>query len=71
MDLVVCMDVPADPETYLHRIGRAGRYGAHGLAISFVCENTELAQFDMFVETYRLRIKQFNGKVQKYLQLKY
>ena len=56
------MDVPADPETYLHRIGRAGRYGAHGLAISFVCENTELAQFDTFIETYRLKIKQFNGE---------
>jgi hypothetical protein len=27
-------DVPWDPETYLHRIGRAGRFGSYGLAIS-------------------------------------
>ncbi len=27
VDLIICMDVPMDAETYLHRIGRAGRYG--------------------------------------------
>ena len=56
------MDVPADAETYLHRIGRAGRYGAHGLAISFVCESSELSQFETFIDSYNLKIKQFNGK---------
>ena len=29
VDLVVNMDVPRDSETYLHRIGRAGRFGEH------------------------------------------
>jgi superfamily II DNA/RNA helicase len=28
VDLVVNMDLPYDAETYLHRIGRSGRYGA-------------------------------------------
>ncbi|QDU32527.1 ATP-dependent RNA helicase RhlE [Poriferisphaera corsica] len=33
---VVNYDLPEDPETYIHRIGRTGRAGASGDAISFV-----------------------------------
>jgi ATP-dependent RNA helicase RhlE len=33
-------DLPEEPETYVHRIGRTGRAGATGLAISF-CDETE------------------------------
>jgi ATP-dependent RNA helicase RhlE len=32
---VINFDMPHDPETYVHRIGRTGRAGAAGLAISF------------------------------------
>ncbi len=30
-------DIPEDPETYIHRIGRTGRAGLSGRAISFCC----------------------------------
>ncbi len=33
---VVNYDVPLDPEDYVHRIGRTGRAGAHGMAVTFV-----------------------------------
>lgn len=29
-------DFPQDRDTYLHRVGRAGRFGTKGLAINFV-----------------------------------
>jgi ATP-dependent RNA helicase RhlE len=32
---VIQYDLPMEPETYVHRIGRTGRAGATGLAISF------------------------------------
>ena len=32
---VINYDLPNDPETYVHRIGRTGRAGASGIAISF------------------------------------
>jgi ATP-dependent RNA helicase RhlE len=39
---VVNFDLPNVPETYVHRIGRTGRAGAEGMAISF-CDREERA----------------------------
>jgi ATP-dependent RNA helicase DeaD len=33
---VVNYDLPSDPESYIHRVGRTGRAGQEGIAISFV-----------------------------------
>ena len=38
VSLVVNFDLPAQPENYLHRIGRSGRFGRKGVAINFVTE---------------------------------
>ncbi|HAE21505.1 MAG TPA: RNA helicase, partial [Spirochaetaceae bacterium] len=38
LDLVVNYDVPMDPESYVHRIGRTARAGAAGKAITLACE---------------------------------
>ena len=37
---VVNFDLPVEPESYVHRIGRTARAGATGIAISF-CDNSE------------------------------
>lgn len=37
---VIIFDIPHEPETYVHRIGRTGRAGATGRAISF-CDQEE------------------------------
>ena len=42
LSYVVNYDLPNIPETYVHRIGRTGRAGASGLAISF-CDSEERA----------------------------
>ena len=36
VSLVINYDVPNNPESYIHRIGRSGRYGRKGVAINFV-----------------------------------
>jgi len=36
INVVVNYDMPESANTYLHRVGRAGRFGTKGLAISFV-----------------------------------
>ncbi len=38
LDMVINYDVPADPESYVHRIGRTARAGASGKAITLACE---------------------------------
>lgn len=34
--MAINYDLPADADSYLHRVGRAGRFGTKGLSISFV-----------------------------------
>ncbi|MDD3120423.1 MAG: DEAD/DEAH box helicase [Candidatus Gracilibacteria bacterium] len=43
IDLVVNLDVPIDPESYIHRIGRTGRAGAEGKAIMFVSSQEKMS----------------------------
>ncbi|KAL0236504.1 hypothetical protein GEMRC1_003086 [Eukaryota sp. GEM-RC1] len=40
-DVNVCVnfDMPKSSETFLHRVGRAGRFGHYGIAISFITPN--------------------------------
>ena len=58
VSLVINFDMPKYPQTYIHRIGRSGRYGRKGVAINFVTRreqnilgyikrmyNTEIHQF--------------------------
>ncbi|XP_046340633.2 uncharacterized protein LOC124121640 [Haliotis rufescens] len=41
VNLVINLDVPRDHETYLHRIGRAGRFGSYGAAVTVISEGQE------------------------------
>jgi len=36
INIVINFDMPNESDQYLHRVGRAGRFGTKGLAISFV-----------------------------------
>jgi ATP-dependent RNA helicase DDX6/DHH1 len=38
VNVVINFDMPKFAETYLHRIGRSGRFGHLGLAINFVTD---------------------------------
>jgi ATP-dependent RNA helicase RhlE len=51
LDFVVNFDLPAVAETYVHRIGRTGRAGESGLAMSFVSieERPLLKQVEKFI----------------------
>merc|ERR1719478_121544 len=41
VNIVINYDMPGDSDSYLHRVGRAGRFGTKGLAISFVAGDEE------------------------------
>jgi ATP-dependent RNA helicase UAP56/SUB2 len=41
VNVVINYDMPENADTYLHRVGRAGRFGTKGLAISFVASDAD------------------------------
>jgi ATP-dependent RNA helicase RhlE len=57
---VINYDLPNIPETYVHRIGRTGRAGNSGLAISF-CGKDELPYLKDIEKLIRLKIKVIDG----------
>jgi len=53
VSLVINYDLPRNPENYLHRIGRSGRFGRKGVAINFVSNDDEraLRELEQFYHT--------------------
>lgn len=51
VNLVINLDLPYDLTTYLHRIGRAGRFGTHGIAVSCVCSPSDYQFFSKLKKT--------------------
>jgi ATP-dependent RNA helicase RhlB len=48
---VINFELPYEPEDYVHRVGRTGRAGVSGRAISFACENSafELPSIEEYI----------------------
>jgi superfamily II DNA/RNA helicase len=57
IDHVVNFDLPEDPETYVHRVGRTGRAGERGRALTFVSE-TERKEFQELKRKARVPFRQ-------------
>ncbi|XP_077294083.1 uncharacterized protein LOC143916456 [Arctopsyche grandis] len=51
VDLVVNLDSPTDYATYLHRIGRSGRFGSQGIAITIVTAGQEEVSFNSLLKS--------------------
>ncbi len=66
LSLVINFDLPKSKETYIHRIGRSGRYGRKGIAINLVTDRdiqymTELETF------YDTKIEEMPNNIADYL----
>jgi ATP-dependent RNA helicase UAP56/SUB2 len=46
VNIVVNYDMPDKSDTYLHRVGRAGRFGTKGLSVSFVSTEDDLKMLE-------------------------
>lgn len=57
--LVVNYDLPNEPESYVHRIGRTARAGADGRAVSF-CSEDELEYLREIEKTIRMAIPRWD-----------
>lgn len=51
-------DAEPDPETYLHRIGRTGRFGRVGVSISFVSDKKSFSALEAISREYEIDLIQ-------------
>lgn len=68
LDLVINFDMPHSGDEYVHRIGRTGRAGGGGLAISLICHNdwSLMSSIERYLKQHfeRRRIKELKGNYQ-------
>ena len=54
ISLVINYDLPNDKESYIHRIGRSGRFGRKGVAVNFITQRDVRSLYDLenFYQTH-------------------
>jgi len=57
VNIVINYDMPSDSDTYLHRVGRAGRFGTKGLGISFVSSDEDSEVLKKVQERFEVNIQ--------------
>lgn len=60
VNLVINFDIPNSVHTYLHRIGRSGRWGRKGSAINFVSEK-DIENMRRIEDHYKITINEFKN----------
>ncbi len=58
VELVINFDIPQNTEYYVHRIGRTGRAGKSGDAITMCCGNRQLRDFTQLCRVLKLKVEE-------------
>ena len=58
INVVFNYDMPRDSDSYLHRVGRAGRFGTKGLAITFVSGQEDHATLEAVQKRFEVKIEE-------------
>jgi len=66
LSLVINFDLPREKETYIHRIGRSGRYGRKGVAINLI-NDREIDYMKSIEEFYDTKINEMPQNISDYL----
>jgi ATP-dependent RNA helicase UAP56/SUB2 len=56
--VVINYDTPGDADSYLHRVGRAGRFGTKGLGITFVSSEDDQKVLDSIQSRFEVAISE-------------
>jgi len=67
VSLVINYDIPKEPETYIHRIGRSGRYGRKGIVINFET-NRDRNNLNNIESTYGVKIEHLPSDIEKLIK---
>merc|ERR1711977_758065 len=63
VNIVINYDMPSDSDSYLHRVGRAGRFGTKGLAISFVSGDEDAEVLKKVQSRFEVNIGEMPAKI--------
>eukprot|EP00242_Pyramimonas_sp_CCMP2087_P003448 CAMPEP_0198229508 /NCGR_PEP_ID=MMETSP1445-20131203/114160_1 /TAXON_ID=36898 /ORGANISM="Pyramimonas sp., Strain CCMP2087" /LENGTH=427 /DNA_ID=CAMNT_0043909971 /DNA_START=116 /DNA_END=1399 /DNA_ORIENTATION=- len=63
VNIVLNYDMPDGADTYLHRVGRAGRFGTKGLAITFVSSPEDSEVLNQVQERFEVDIKELPQEI--------
>jgi superfamily II DNA/RNA helicase len=66
LSLVLNFDLPREKETYIHRIGRSGRYGRKGVAINLISDR-DVEYMKHIEEFYDTKIDEMPQNIADYL----
>lgn len=66
LSLVINYDLPKEKETYIHRIGRSGRYGRKGVAINLITER-DVEELKFIESFYDTKIDEMPDNIKDYL----
>merc|ERR1711896_15383 len=56
VNIVINYDMPDDSDSYLHRVGRAGRFGTKGLALTFVATDEDKAVLNQVQSRFEVSV---------------
>ena len=63
VNIVINYDMPDGADTYLHRVGRAGRFGTKGLAITFIASDEDSGVLNAVHERFEVEIKELPEQI--------
>merc|ERR1712088_50251 len=63
VNIVINYDMPEDSDTYLHRVGRAGRFGTKGLAITFVSDETDAKTLNDVQDRFEVNVTELPDEI--------
>jgi len=59
VNIVINYDMPDSSDSYLHRVGRAGRFGTKGLTITFVATDEDKKTLQEIQDRFLIKVKEF------------
>jgi len=63
INIVFNFDMPSESDSYLHRVGRAGRFGTKGLAITFVESDEDKKVLDEIQKRFEVKIGELPASI--------
>jgi len=64
VNIVINYDMTRSSDEYLHRVGRAGRFGTKGLAITFVGDDAEKEILSQVQERFKVKVTPLPNEIQ-------